>query len=125
MGATHTTTMLKSDFNPYNYLIQREHGMRTYTMAELSRQTKKVCEDDEPALITSNGKPQSLIFNINGLPIDDAIDSLQLAWCKAWIREGQRSSTERGLDNMTLEDINEEIRQARLERDQQEAKCHA
>ena len=124
MGAMHTT-MLKSDFNPYNYLIQREHGMKTYTMAELSRQTKKVCEDDEPALITSNGKPQSLIFNINGLPIDDAIGAMTEAYGWMCLHEAQRLSAERGLDNMTLEEINEEIRQARMERHRKERQSNA
>lgn len=106
---------------PQNYANRREFGMKTYTMAELSRKTKAICEDDEPALITSNGKPLCLIFNIEDYPVDEAINDMQDAYGWMSLREIQRRSVERGLDKMTLEEINEEIRQARLERHAREA----
>lgn len=95
--------------------------MKTYTMAELSRQTKAICDAPEPALITSNGKPKCMVLNIEDLPLDDALSTILGAWGYAGIREAQRRSVELGLDKMTLEEINEEIRQARLERHQREA----
>lgn len=121
MTMTLAAPVLISDNYTDNYLIQRVNGMKTYTVAELSRKTKAICEDDEPALITSNGKPLCLIFNIEDYPVDTAIDEMQDAYGWMSLHEIQRRSVELGLDKMTLEEINEEIRQARLERHAREA----
>lgn len=95
--------------------------MKTYTMAELSHKAKAICESDEPAMITTNGKPQSLIFNIRDMRVDDAINAMTDAYGMLCLTDMNLTAAERGLDSMTLDEINEEIRRTRLERRQRKA----
>lgn len=48
--------------------------MNTYTVAELTRQVSAVLSQQEPVLITSKGKPQNIIINVSGVPVDKIVD---------------------------------------------------
>ncbi|OZG68138.1 prevent-host-death family protein [Bifidobacterium eulemuris] len=89
--------------------------MKTYTMAELSRSTKKICNENEPVIITNNGKPQCLMFNIEDAPIDEVVDYFTDALGTWALRRAQERAVSLGANAMTLDEINEEIRLARLE----------
>jgi PHD/YefM family antitoxin component YafN of YafNO toxin-antitoxin module len=90
--------------------------MQTYTIAELGRSPKSVCTQEEPVLITNNGKPQNLIFNIKDLPIDQSISLAQELYGRYCIKQIQNDSVARGLDKLTDEEIEAEIQAARANR---------
>jgi PHD/YefM family antitoxin component YafN of YafNO toxin-antitoxin module len=87
--------------------------MQTYTVAELGRSPKNVCTQEKPVLITNNGKPQNLIFNIKDLPIDQSISLAQELYGRYCIKQMQNDSVARGLNELTDEEIEAEIQAVR------------
>lgn len=83
--------------------------MNTCTMAELGRSPKSVCGERQPVLVTSNGKPQSIIINVSGLPVDDSVSlagELHGRLCVSRMRELARQT---GAEAMSDEEIQAEI----------------
>ncbi|MDR1014312.1 MAG: hypothetical protein LBL86_04965 [Coriobacteriales bacterium] len=87
--------------------------MQTYTIAELGRSPKSVCTQKEPVLITNNGKPQNLVFNVRDLPIDQSVSLAQELYGRYCVRQMQNDSVARGLDRLSDEEIEAEIQAAR------------
>ena len=87
--------------------------MKTYTMAELSRSAKKICNENEPVIITNNGKPQCIMVNIEDAPIDEVVDFFTDTLGTWALRRAQERSVAMGADSMSLDDINAEIQLAR------------
>lgn len=83
--------------------------MRTYTMAELSRSAKAICESDEPSIITSNGHPQNLVFNITDLPVDEAIAMARDIYGRYCVRRLRAVAQEQGTSRLTDAQIEEQI----------------
>jgi hypothetical protein len=89
--------------------------MDTYTMADLGRNPKNVCTRVEPSLITNNGKPQNIIFNVKNLPIDQSIMLSKELYGRYCFQQMQNDAVARGLDKMTDAEIDAEIRSAKAE----------
>ena len=83
--------------------------MQTYTMADLGKSPKTVCSEAEPVLITSNGRPQNLVLNIDGMPIDESISLAQELYGQYCIRQMRRISQGNGNASLTDEEIQAEI----------------
>ncbi|MDR0627006.1 MAG: hypothetical protein LBG11_07070 [Bifidobacteriaceae bacterium] len=90
----------------------------TFTVAELSRRTKDALRQaqDSAVTITSNGRATGLLLGIAGL---DPIAAQRLAiriQAEQAVAALQAASSERGLDQMGEERINEVIADVRRER---------
>lgn len=90
--------------------------MQTYTMAELGRSTKAVCAEVEPVLITSNGKPQSIVINVADLPVDESVSLAREIYGQHCIRQMRGLSRLKGLDVLDDAAIEAEIAAARSAR---------
>jgi hypothetical protein len=76
-------------------------------LAKLSR--------DGKAVLTNNGKPQALIFRVDASNFEKTLSLLQQLEFTQAITEMQQESLRNGNSEMTLDDINAEIKIARLE----------
>jgi hypothetical protein len=90
--------------------------MKTYTIGELSKNPKRVCANNSPVLVTNNGRPQSLVLNIENFPIDQSINLAQELYGRYCYEQIQQQSIENGLNTITLDEINQEIAAARKSR---------
>lgn len=88
--------------------------MQTYTIGELSKKAKTVCGQEEPVLITNNGRPCSLVFNISDLPINESISFAQELYGRFCIDQMQKQAAKAGLDSLPLDEINAEIAASRV-----------
>jgi len=93
--------------------------MQFMTIRELSkspRETLLKLEDDGKAVLTNNGKPQALIFKIDGNSFEKTLSLLQKLEFMQNLAEMRISSMKNGNSVMTLDEINAEIKKARKER---------
>lgn len=90
--------------------------MQTYTIADLGKTPKKVCDEQQPVLITSNGKPKNIVINVSDMPIDESISLAQELYGQYCIRQLRSLSRQNGLGTMTDDEIETEIDAARSER---------
>lgn len=79
--------------------------MQTCTMVEPGKSLRKVNSEGQPTLIASNGKPQSIVINVSGLPVNETVSLAQEPCGQHCIRQPHSMSHERGLDGMAEEDI--------------------
>ena len=71
---------------------------------------------DKDIIITSNGKPIAILNPIEDSNLENSITVLRRARALLALEEIQREAVSRGLDKLTEEEIEEEIKAARLER---------
>ncbi len=90
--------------------------MQTYTMAELGRSPRKVCSEQLPVLITSNGKPQNIVINVSGIPVDESVSLAQELYGQYCVRQMRAASRALGNDSLSDEDVQAEIESARKNR---------
>jgi len=67
-------------------------------------------------IITSNGKPIAILNPVEGSNLESSITALRRARALLALEEIQKNSVVRGLDKLTGDEIEEEIKAARLER---------
>lgn len=67
-------------------------------------------------LLTNNGKPVAVMLAVDGSSLDETLELLRRARGQLALSKIRRQSALQGLDKLTLTDIDQEIRQARLER---------
>jgi len=90
--------------------------MKLYNMAELSRNAKSVVESvttDGSAVITSNGTPKTLMLNIEGSDLAQLISLARRMLLEQAITTTQIESAKRGMDQLSLDEINALIADAR------------
>ena len=80
-----------------------------------TNQIKKMLSGDDKIVLTTNGKPTALMIEVNEDNFEDIIIDLRVMRARRAIRLLQRQSVETGLDRLTLDDINDEIAEARRE----------
>ena len=93
--------------------------MQFLTIRELSKSPKETLSRlalDGKAVLTNNGKPQALLFKINGDSIENTLSLLQKLEFMQNLTEMRLVSIEKGSSKMSLEEINAEIKAARKER---------
>jgi hypothetical protein len=66
--------------------------------------------------VTNNGRPQSIVLNIEDLPIDQSIQMAQDLYGRYCYEQIQRMAEENGLDKITDAEIESEIAAVRKSR---------
>jgi hypothetical protein len=93
--------------------------MEFMTVRELSKSPKdtlsKLAKDGK-AVLTNNGKPQALIFKIDGESFERTLSLLQKLEFMQNLSEMRLASMRNGNADMSLDEINAEIIAARKER---------
>ena len=93
--------------------------MQFLTIRELSKSPKETMAkltDDGKAVLTNNGKPQALLFKIDGNSFEKTLSMLQKLEFMQNLTEMRLTSAESGGSQMTLSEINAEIKAARQNR---------
>jgi hypothetical protein len=93
--------------------------MEFLTVRELSKSPKETLtrlSKDGKAVLTNNGKPQALIFKIDGDSFERTLSLLQKLEFMQNVSEMRLASMQNGNADMSLDEINAEISTARKER---------
>ena len=93
--------------------------MEFMTVRELSKSPKDTLSKlsrDGKAVLTNNGKPQALIFKIDGESFERTLSLLQKLEFMQNLSEMRLTSMRNGNADMSLDEINAEIATARKER---------
>jgi hypothetical protein len=93
--------------------------MEFMTVRELSKSPKDTLSKlskDGKAVLTNNGKPQALIFKIDGESFERTLSLLQKLEFMQNLSEMRLASMRNGNADMSLDEINAEITAARKER---------
>ena len=76
----------------------------------------KQLPEEQEMVITNNGRPIALLTPISDQSLEQTLSAVRRARAMAAVQSMQQTARDLGLDAMTQDDINEEIRAARLER---------
>ena len=93
--------------------------MQFLTIRELSKSPKAALtklSEDKKAVLTNNGKPQALIFSIDGDSFEKTLSILQKLEFMQNLTEMRLVSMKNGNSKMTLDEINAEIKNVRKKR---------
>ena len=93
--------------------------MQFLTIRELSKSPKETLSklaQDGKAVLTNNGKPQALIFKIDGDSFERTLSLLQKLEFSQNLTDMRLTSMRKGNSDMTLDEINEEIKTVRKAR---------
>ena len=77
------------------------------------RKTKETLKRSGKIILTNNGKPSMLVFDITGRDFEELIDVINRAEAMKLLEEMQLQAVRGGLNVMTMEEINNEINTAR------------
>ena len=77
------------------------------------RKTRETLKRSGKIILTNNGKPSMLVFDIVGHNFEELIDTLNRAEALRLLEEIQMQAAKGGLNSMTIDDINTEITAAR------------
>ena len=86
-------------------------SIREFTAAP--RKTRETLKRSGKIVLTNNGKPSMLIFDITGQNIEELIDTLNRAEAMRLFEEIQIEAVRNNLDTMTMEEINAEVKAVR------------
>jgi len=93
--------------------------MQFFTIRELSKspaETLTRLSGDGKAVLTNNGKPQALLFKIDGNSFEKTLTMLQKLEFMQNLAEMRLTSVKKGNSKMTLDEINAEINAVRKKR---------
>ena len=93
--------------------------MQFLTVRELSKSPKETLarlDKTGKAVLTNNGKPQALLFRVDGDNFENTLTLLQKLEFMQNLTDMRIKSMENGNSEMTLDEINAEIKIARKER---------
>jgi hypothetical protein len=93
--------------------------MQFLTIRELSKSPKETLarlDSDGKAVLTNNGKPQAILFRIDGDSFERTLSLLQKLEFLQNMTEMRIASMKNGNSKITLEEINAEIKAVRKER---------
>lgn len=76
----------------------------------------KALEEGEEAILTSNGKPVALLAGISEEQVEEVVRAFRRARAQAAVTKMREMAVKHGLDRLSQEDIETEIRAARRER---------
>jgi hypothetical protein len=77
--------------------------------------TRSTLTRDGKLVLTNNGKPAMLVLDIANRDFDDVIDILNRAEAMKLLDEIQLQAARAGLDTMTMDEIDDEVRAYRQE----------
>jgi len=93
--------------------------MQFFTIRELSKspaETLTRLSGDGKAVLTNNGKPQALLFKVDGNSFERTLSMLQKLEFLQNLTEMRLTSMKKGNSKMTLDEINTEINVVRKKR---------
>jgi len=76
----------------------------------------KQLPEEQEMVITNNGRPIALLTPITDQSLEQTLSAVRRARATAAVQNMQKTARDTGLDRMTDEEIDEEIRAARRER---------
>ncbi len=76
-------------------------------------QVWKQLSAEQEIVITNNGKPIALLTPLNDEDMEDTVTAVRKARALAALKKIRGLAADRGLSEMTMEEINEEIREYR------------
>ena len=95
--------------------------MRFVSVRDLRSKGRRVWEElesEEELVVTSNGRPIALLTGVNEENFENTLRDLRRARALRAVEEMQRASLKGGLDKMSNQEINAEVRAARKARQQ-------
>ena len=76
----------------------------------------KQLPEEQEMIITNNGRPIALLTPINDQSLEQTLSAVRRARAMAAVQNMQKTARDSGLDRMTVDEVDEEIRAARRER---------
>ncbi len=76
----------------------------------------EAAEGGDEVVLTSRGKPVALLIGISGENLEETVRLVKRAKAQAAVSRMRTSALKRGLDDMSLDEIDEEVRKTRSER---------
>lgn len=73
------------------------------------RKTRETIKRNGKIILTNNGKPSMLVFDITGQDFENLIDTLNRAEAMRLLDEIQMQASRGGLNSMTMDEIDVEI----------------
>ena len=73
------------------------------------RKTRETLKRNGKLVLTNNGKPSMLIFDITGQNFEELIDRLNRAQAIQFLEKIQMQAVKGGLNDMSMDEINTEI----------------
>ena len=73
------------------------------------RKTRETLKRSGKIVLTNNGKPSMLVFDISGQDLENLIDTLNRAEAMRLFEEIQIQAVRGGLNSMTMEEIGNEV----------------
>ena len=80
------------------------------------RKTRETLKRSGKLVLTNNGKPSMLVFDITGQDIENVIDTLNRAEAMRLLEEIQMQAIRGGLNSITMDEIDNEIAEYRREK---------
>lgn len=93
--------------------------MNFYSVRDLRTHPKEIWKklsETREIIITNNGKPTALMIEVDEENVEDVLNSLRQAMAMRALNKIRMQAKEAGLDKMSIEEIEEEIKAARKER---------
>lgn len=93
--------------------------MRFISVRDLRGKSAQVWEqlkDEKELVITSNGRPIAILSSVSPELLEKSLAAIRTARAMMAVDLMQQQSVERGLDRLTLDDINAEIQAVRKNR---------
>ena len=90
--------------------------MKFITVRDLRTSPAKIWKElseKQEMVITNNGKPIALLISINDSNLEETLSSIRQARAMNAVKLMQQISIKKGNDKMTIDEIEEEIRNAR------------
>lgn len=89
-------------------------SIREFTSAP--RKTRETLKRHGKIVLTNNGKPSMLVFDIAGQDFEDLLDRLNRAEALRLLEDIQMQAERGGLGTMTMDEIDAEIAETRREK---------
>lgn len=94
-------------------------NMSFVSLRELRTSTAKISNmlsDDGKIIVTSNGKPKAIMLHVTESNFEDTLAAINQVKLMRTISNIRIAAQRSGASKMTLDEINEEIRAARIDR---------
>jgi antitoxin (DNA-binding transcriptional repressor) of toxin-antitoxin stability system len=96
-----------------------EHSMKFITVRDIRTSPAEIWKqlpDEQEMVITNNGRPIALLTPLSDETLEETLSAVRRARAVNAVHQMRRLARERGLDEMSEEDIQAEIDAARRER---------
>ncbi len=93
--------------------------MRFISVRDLRGKSAEVWKDlptEREVVITSNGRPIAILSAVNESNLEESLSAIRQARAIEALMSLQRRSVERGTDNITMEEIDAEVKAVRKKR---------